>query len=548
MRVGTNVAALNSQIGLGRTQDKLSTALARLSSGLRINASRDDAGGLAIAETLRAQVRGAAQARRNAQDGLSLINTAEGGAGEIHASLQRLRELSVQAANGVYTLTQRTQIQAEVTQLVGEIDRIAGVTTFNGIQVLTSSSFTPADYATVQNTLENSLLGDAWQLVQSAYPLTLEGAPRDLNIYFDDDAPGGTLAYVSASGGPFYPALELHVDMNDFLPGGGVGSPPLYNDRILAHELVHALMFDQMNYGTIPTWFAEGIAEFVHGADERVRGDLAALGGDTPANRQALLDLVDPASWPGTSAAYSGAYMATRYLGSLYPGGIDAALGFLENDASPTAFADMLANAGHTPASFDAALADGTALAWVNANMTLADNLDTGGILGSDYGGPAQTAASVVTNGTGLDTPFNEIYNPPTASTITLQVGADAGETLALAGVNATAGALGVDAVDLTTAAGALAAIDAIEAGITALSQMRAELGAQANRLEHAIDHLGSEVEHQAGAESRIRDADLAAESVALTRSRILAQAGTSVLAAANARPATVRTLLGLAG
>ena len=130
-RVNNNVSALNASRNLATNGGKLQKSLERLSSGLRINRAGDDAAGLAISEKMRAQVRGLSQASRNSQDGISLLQTAEGAMNEIHNNLQRLRELAVQAYNGTNTAGDVTAIQSEVTELVAEIERIADQTTFN---------------------------------------------------------------------------------------------------------------------------------------------------------------------------------------------------------------------------------------------------------------------------------------------------------------------------------------------------------------------------------------------------------------------------------
>jgi len=131
VRINQNISALNAYRNLSITNTALSKSMEKLSSGLRINRAADDAAGLAISEKMRGQVRGLAQAIRNAQDGISLIQTAEGALNETHAILQRMRELAVQAANDTYDDDDRLQIQAEVDQLIDELDRIAQTTQFN---------------------------------------------------------------------------------------------------------------------------------------------------------------------------------------------------------------------------------------------------------------------------------------------------------------------------------------------------------------------------------------------------------------------------------
>jgi flagellin len=131
MRINHNISALNAWRSLSINDSNMSKTLEKLSSGLRVNRAADDAAGLAISEKMRAQISGLNQAMRNAQDGISLIQTAEGALNEVHAILQRMRELAVQSANGIYTDGDRALLQKEVSQLISEIDRIAGQTEFN---------------------------------------------------------------------------------------------------------------------------------------------------------------------------------------------------------------------------------------------------------------------------------------------------------------------------------------------------------------------------------------------------------------------------------
>jgi flagellin len=142
LRIQNNVEAFNAQRQLVTNSDKLGKAMEKLSSGYRINRAGDDAAGLAISEKLRGQIGGLTQASRNAQDAVSLVQTAEGALNEVHSMLQRVRELAVQYKNGTLSSTDRTAIQSEVDQLKAEIERIGGETEFNGIKLLNSASGT----------------------------------------------------------------------------------------------------------------------------------------------------------------------------------------------------------------------------------------------------------------------------------------------------------------------------------------------------------------------------------------------------------------------
>jgi len=159
--INTNVPSLNAQRNLAASSDKLATSLQRLSSGLRINSAKDDAAGLAIAERFTGQIRGLNQAARNASDGISLAQTAEGALNQVSANLQRIRELGVQSANSTNSASDRAALQQEVSQLVAEIDRVATTTQFNGINLL-DGSFTTQQFqvgANANQTISVSVSG-----------------------------------------------------------------------------------------------------------------------------------------------------------------------------------------------------------------------------------------------------------------------------------------------------------------------------------------------------------------------------------------------------
>jgi flagellin len=140
LRIQNNIAAFDAERNLSSTSNRLQQSMARLSSGYRINTAADDAAGLAISEKLRAQIGGLAQANSNAQDGISLVQTAEGSLNEVHSMLQRVRDLAVQYKNGTLSTDDRTAIQSEVNQLGSEIERIGQSSAFNGISLLASAT------------------------------------------------------------------------------------------------------------------------------------------------------------------------------------------------------------------------------------------------------------------------------------------------------------------------------------------------------------------------------------------------------------------------
>jgi flagellin len=142
LRINSNIEALNAQRHLSSTTDKVQRSMEKLSSGYRINRGADDAAGLGISETMRSQIRGLAMAQRNIQDGVSMVQTAEGNLDEVHSMLQRVRELAVQYKNGTLSQASRDAIQTEVNQLASEIERIGQTAVFNGLSLLSSTSVT----------------------------------------------------------------------------------------------------------------------------------------------------------------------------------------------------------------------------------------------------------------------------------------------------------------------------------------------------------------------------------------------------------------------
>ena len=175
--INSNVASLNAQRNLNTSQNALNTSLTRLSSGLRINSAKDDAAGLAISERMTSQIRGLNQAVRNANDGISLSQTAEGALGEIGNNLQRIRELSVQAANATNSASDRASLQAEAAQLSAEITRVASQTQFNGLNLLDGSFLNQSFQvgANANQTINIASIADARSTALGSHILTTNG-------------------------------------------------------------------------------------------------------------------------------------------------------------------------------------------------------------------------------------------------------------------------------------------------------------------------------------------------------------------------------------
>jgi flagellin len=569
MQIFTNLASLNVQNYLARSSADSSRAIQRLSSGLRVNSASDDAAGLAIGSRMQSQISGNRQAARNANDALSLLQTAEGAVGSAMEMLQRMRELAVQGANGTLSASDRQSLQLEITQNLAGIDRIATDTEFNSQKIFVQppgggyANPGDADKAAVLQGLKTGWLEDAEQLVQSMYGLIADGTlTMDVNLSWSDGA-GNVAASVSTTfvgADGEWKNISLNIDMADFtppnLPSGG--NAPFYNDRIIAHELAHAIMSQTMNFMALPTWFKEGAAEFIHGAKERVQIDAFLAGGAAT-----LVANNNISTWAGDSAHYSTAYSAVRYLHDKLQtagvaGGIKDVMSYLSSNAGSTLDNALNALIGGTYANTAAFVADWQAngAAYINSNVLVAGT-DTGAIGNADAdGGPSVNADDIIPD-TGTKTGdqvldgfllnFPVLASNSGASSpgdYVFQIGANQGDTLTLQPGVVHAAALGVDTVNISTQSGAGSAITAIDHAMDALSTQRATYGASMNRLESAISSLTGAADNLAAARSRIMDADYAQETSRLTRTQIMMQAATAMLAKANAAPNMALTLL----
>ena len=380
LTINTNVSSLNAQRNLNSSSMDLATSLQRLSSGLRINSAKDDAAGLAISERMTTQIRGMNVAMRNANDGVSLAQTAEGSLDSVSSALQRIRELAVQSANATNSASDRSALDAEAQQLKSEIDRVATQTNFNGVKLL-DGSFTNQTFQVGANSGETISVNAIVNAQSSALGTT-------------------TSAAVTGAAATAFTAIAA---------------------------------------GALTIEDASGTAI-----------DVGAVAADTSATERAgsLRDAINAV------ADQTGVYAT--------------------NDTATT-------------------------LTLTSSNAITI----------------AFAAASATTATTGL-----------TAAT------------------TATATTTGFSTLDLSNVAGANTAIGTMDAALTAVNTARADLGAIQTRFESVVSNLAINSENTSAARGRIRDADFAAETAALTRNQILQQAGTAMLSQANQVPQNVLSLL----
>jgi flagellin len=419
--------AMNAYRNLTTSENQLSKSLERLSSGYRINRAADDAAGLVISEGLRSQVMGLKMATRNAQDGVSVVQTAEGALTETHSILQRIRELAVQAAStGSSDQPSRDAAQTEVVQLKAELDRIASTTQF-GAQTLLDGSYGSS----------NQLAGTV-----AAYATTTITAGTDdtFDLQFKNSAGVNQAVTVTLNAGAYTTADSL-------------------------------------------------AAEFTRGIN-------------------AAIQTVDPSSVGSISVT---AQVQSNGTGVKFVMTGKAAFGVDDaNGAGGVEDAGDDVNGAFTHLRIGVAAGDG------GASFAPASTTDTySSVVGT--GGVFQVGSGTAVN-----------------DKITINIG----------DMSSGATGLNLGLVDVSVAANVTSNLTSIDAAITKVSTLRGNLGAYQNRFEHTIANLSVTTENLSASESRIRDTDMAAEMMSFTRAQILQQAGTAMLAQANAVPQSVLQLL----
>ena len=501
--INTNVASLNAQRNLNSSQSDANTALQRLSSGLRINSAKDDAAGLAISNRLTAQINGINQAIRNAGDGISVAQVAEGALSETGNILQRMRELSVQSANASNSAADRTALQAEVSQLVAEVDRIANNTAFGSSKLL-NGSFTGQQFqvgANVGETIGVSIssakasgLGRVNSLSFANFTSALAQTPgvgvdsavAAQNLTFNV---GGTETVVAVAENAT--AKEIADDVSSQVGGiqASATTRALVSDggfaNIVAADTIEVIVngtsLGQVAVGAAYTNFTDNIKTAVDG-----------------------------------NAALSGTLTATK-------SGDDLILADSDGDDITIAFGAVGAG--------DASVFDIDVISRDSSGTTVA------------------TASSLLTNTattiTG-DIDFTTSEPSTTDVTLTSSLGAGAGsiQTAASGDTNGVDTGTRISDIDISTVNGANSAIAMVDAALTSIDSQRADLGAIQNRFDSVIANLSNVSENSSAARSRIQDADFAQETANLARAQILQQAGISVLAQANAQPQNVLALL----
>ena len=557
MRIQHNIAALNTHRNLGFNNTNASKALEKLSSGYKINRAGDDAAGLAISEKMRGQIRGLNMAQKNAQDGISLIQTAEGALNEVHAMLQRGRELAVQAANDTNTDEDRAQLQKELAQIKDEIDGIRARTEFNTKSILKGGSKLGSAGANVDafmKKLKDYMLESAEAVVKNDYGINMADV-KNMDLEFTQEGPGGSAAYVTSTfylsdGKSFEWTMTFDMDDIDRMNDDEIES-------VVIHEMTHAMMSASgMDWrdASIPKWFKEGTAEYITGSLNRIYADLglnattAATFNDT-AKLEQLLKLTDTTNSAiiGSSDFYSASYLATKYLdqkiGETAPGkDITDVMAALQTGVTLDQAIQTATGSNYDLATFKSDLTSIAGLAVVQKYINDGDLLS---ISGNTEAALMGTTANPIDESTNFKYDFQGTSGDEGATEVILHIGANKDQRLIVDLPNLSAGSIGIGGVNISTQEGANKAIESFDIAISNVSNDRSYLGAIQNRLEHTINNLGATSENLQAAESRIRDTDMAKEMMNFTKQNILMQAAQSMLAQANQQPQGVLQLLG---
>ncbi|MDK2896243.1 MAG: flagellin [Candidatus Atribacteria bacterium] len=485
LRINQNITALNAHRNLSQTDSALSKSLEKLSSGLRINRAADDAAGLAISEKMRTQVRGLAQATRNAQDGISLIQTAEGALNETHSILQRMRLLAIQAANDTNTPEDRAQIQQEIDQLVEELDRIADTTEFNTKKLLDGS----AGYTTsAQN---GTAVGGDIAVNGVAVASGDAVIDADLQALVTNIAPGA-----DTEAGVYTVSITTNASQAVLGDAGAASAS-------IAAATAGALMINGVSVNIAADDTLDNVILKINNVSGQT-GVVAAEGG----NNGLLLTTEEYGS--SATINVSGSNELLQALGLTTDTGAQVL---------SAAGTDIVGTIG------------GEATVGVGATLTgengLSVTIDPAKL---DLGATGSIEFSAVVDTSGM---------------VTLHIGANKDQVMDVYFNDMRAKALGVEGLKVTDKNLAEEAIATLDTAINTVSTERSRLGAYQNRLEHTIANLGVAQENLSAAESRIRDVDMAEEMMEFTRAQILLQAGTAMLAQANLLPQSVLQLLG---
>ncbi|MBH0050369.1 MULTISPECIES: flagellin [unclassified Pseudoalteromonas] len=492
LTVNTNVSSLNAQRNLTKSGEGLATSMERLSSGMRINSAKDDAAGLQISNRLTSQINGLAVAQRNANDGISMAQTAEGAMSESTSILQRMRELALQSANGSNSPEDREALQKEVSALQVELTRIADTTSFGGQQLLDGSygSKTFQVGANANETINVSLSSVAAEKI-GANQTNLQSATTVDGFGQVNETGTGTLAASTIAYGNL--AISGREDSTVAIPAGASAEE--------AADLINQVTG------------ATGVS-----AQARTEARLDITGTQTTAGESVSFELNgEKVSFVATGTATGDEQAMAEAINSRTDEhGVTATidngvLSVSDNSGADIEIVGFTGGTGSTlgiiPQGYDGTDGD---------TVTIA----TGGTDSGRIAGAIQLNSSDTFSTTG--TTFVDAVN--TKVTSALENAAD---------------------IDITSQKGSQDALSVIDNAIANIDSQRAGLGAVQNRFSHTISNLANIAENVSASRSRIQDTDFAVETAHMTKNQILQQAGTSILSQANQVPQAAISLLG---
>jgi flagellin len=511
LTVNSNIASLNAQRNLSSSSSNLSTSLERLSSGSRINSAKDDAAGLQISNRLTSQINGLSVAVKNANDGISIAQTAEGAMQESTNILQRMRDLALQSANGSNSDSGRDALQKEVASLQSELTRIADTTSF-GDKKLLNGSFGNTSFqigANANETIDVSLSSVA------ANKIGLSGKSVSATAL-------GGFSGMSDAGYVSDAANTLSVQVGDQT-----------KDIALTDGMSAAQLAGQYN----GVQGLSGVSAYT-GVQVGVAANTTA--GDTVALNVQGVEISFTAD---TTAALSAGALSTAIDSATADALKDKGITFEMNAANDgVIFKSATGENINISASVTGGATDGADLiltAVDKAGAAIAGNTPVT-VSADELGGtdPVATASSIATGVLDFD---NAVLDNKYGAVKVTASGLTGGAVT----VGTTTKFASVESIDISTAGGAQSAIDIIDAAIGDIDDQRASLGAIQNRFDSTISNLQNIGENASAARGRIMDTDYAAESANLAKNQIMQQAGTAMLAQANQLPQAVLSLLG---
>jgi flagellin len=514
--INTNIQSLTAQRNLTTNQAALSTSIQRLSSGLRINSAKDDAAGLSISERFTSQIRGLNQAARNANDGISLAQTAEGALGGASSILQRIRELAVQSANATNSSSDRAALNQEVSQLSAELNRIAQTTQFNGSNILdgslSSATFQVGANAnqTITAGLANFQTGKYGNFRQGSLVATSASAAGDLTE-------GATATTTTSQAGAGLTGASLAAALNSVIAEAGL-----------------------VVNGTLGT---ATVAIAAAASAKTVASNINAQTSKTGVTASATTETDLTAFLAGGSYSFdiisnnTTAVNITFTVTANDAAGLSEAINALNDKSSQTGVTAKL-NAANNGITITNSVGEDIKI----QNRSAALSVFSAGLqaaIAGDAGTFALASTTVVAGALTLDSSSSfGAVSTAAATNIAQKTG-----FFISAGTNASQ-LQSVDKMDVGSVDAAYRTLGIVDSAIGAVSSQRAKFGALQSRFETAISSLSTASENLSASRSRVQDADFAMETANLSRSQILQQAGTAMVAQANQLPQGVLALL----